>query len=101
MLVIVYWVFCLVFGSNAIFTSISSSSPEQMADWGVGLHLGEPVTSIDPASHKLATVAGEYAWDILVLAVGAHAFVPPVPGLAASSRVHVLRELPDADALFW
>lgn len=75
------------------------SSPEQMADWGVGLHLGEPVTSIDPASHKLATVAGEYAWDVLVLAVGAHAFVPPVPGLAASSRVHVLRELPDADAL--
>jgi len=75
------------------------SSPEQMADWGVELHLGEPVTAIDPASHKLTTVAGEYAWDILVLAVGAHAFVPPVPGLAASSRVHVLRELPDADAL--
>jgi nitrite reductase (NADH) large subunit len=75
------------------------SSPEQMADWGVELHLGEPVTSIDPASHTLATVAGEYSWDILVLAVGAHAFVPPVPGLAASSRVHVLRELPDADTL--
>ena len=75
------------------------SSPEQMADWGVELHLGEPVTSISPALHTLATVAGEYAWDVLVLAVGAHAFVPPVPGLAASPRVHVLRELPDADAL--
>jgi len=75
------------------------SSPEQMADWGAELHLGEPVTAIDPASHTLATVAGEYTWDILVLAVGAHAFVPPVPGLTASSRVHVLRELPDADAL--
>jgi nitrite reductase (NADH) large subunit len=75
------------------------SSPEQMADWGAELHLGEPVTAIDPASHKLTTVAGEYAWDILVLAVGAHAFVPPIPGLAASSCVHVLRELPDADAL--
>ena len=74
------------------------SSPEQMADWGVELHLGEPVTAIDPAAHKLATVAGEYSWDILVLAVGAHAFVPPVPGLAGP-RVHVLRELPDADAL--
>ena len=75
------------------------SSPEQMADWGAELHLGEPVTAIDPASHKLTTAAGEYSWDILVLAVGAHAFVPPVPGLSASSRVHVLRELPDADAL--
>ena len=74
------------------------SSPEQMAEWGVELHLGETVTAIDPAAHKLATVAGEYAWDVLVLAVGAHAFVPPVPGLAGP-RVHVLRELPDADAL--
>ena len=75
------------------------ASPEQMADWGVELHLGEPATAIDPATHMLATVAGEYSWDILVLAVGAHAFVPPVPGLQAGSRVHVLRELPDADAL--
>ena len=74
------------------------SSPEQMADWGAELHLGEPVTTIDPAAHKLTTVAGEYSWDVLVLAVGAHAFVPPVPGLAGP-RVHVLRELPDADAL--
>ena len=75
------------------------SSPEQMAEWGVELHLGEPVTAISPASHTLTTVAGEYSWDVLLLAVGAHAFVPPVPGLQASSRVHVLRELPDADAL--
>ena len=75
------------------------SSPEQMAEWGVELHLGETVTAIDPAAHNLATVAGEYAWDVLVLAVGAHAFVPPVPGLQNGARVHVLRELPDADAL--
>lgn len=74
------------------------SSPEQMADWGVELHLGEPATAIDTAAHTLTTVAGTYSWDILVLAVGAHAFVPPVPGLAGP-RVHVLRELPDADAL--
>lgn len=74
------------------------SSPEQMADWGVELHLGEAATAIDPAAHTLTTVAGTYSWDILVLAVGAHAFVPPVPGLAGP-RVHVLRELPDADAL--
>ena len=75
------------------------SSPEQMADWGVELHLGEPATSIDTAAHTLTTVAGEYSLDTLVLAVGAHAFVPPVPGLQASPRVHVLRDLPDADAL--
>jgi len=31
MLVIVYWVFCLVFGSNAIFTSISSQCPPLLA----------------------------------------------------------------------
>ena len=31
MLVIVYWVFCLVFGSNAIFTAISSQCPPLLA----------------------------------------------------------------------
>lgn len=31
MLVIVYWIFCLVFGSNAIFTSISSQCPPLIA----------------------------------------------------------------------
>ena len=31
MLVIVYWVFCLVFGSNVIFTSISSQCPPLLA----------------------------------------------------------------------
>ena len=31
MLVIVYWVFCLVFGSNAIFTAISSQCPPLIA----------------------------------------------------------------------
>ena len=35
------------------------SSPEQMADWGVELHLGEPATAIDPVAHILTTVAGE------------------------------------------
>ena len=74
------------------------SSPEQMKDWGVELHLGEPATAIDPAAHTLTTVAGTYSWDVLLLAVGAHAFVPPVPGLVGLN-VHVLRELPDADAL--
>ena len=75
------------------------SAPEQMADWGVELHLGEPVTAISPASHTITTAAVDYTWDILLLAVGARAFVPPVPGLPDSPRVHVLRELPDADAL--
>ena len=74
------------------------ASPEQMRDWGVELHLGEPATSIDPAAHTLTTVAGTYSWDVLLLAVGAHAFVPPVPGLVGPN-VHVLRELPDADML--
>ena len=74
------------------------SSPEQMKDWGVELHLGEPATAIDPAAHTLTTVAGTYSWDVLLLAVGAHAFVPPIPGLVGPN-VHVLRELPDADAL--
>jgi len=74
------------------------ASPEQMRDWGVELHLGEPATSIDPAAHTLTTVAGTYSWDVLLLAVGAHAFVPPIPGLVGPN-VHVLRELPDADML--
>ena len=75
------------------------STPEQMADWRVELHLGEPVTAISLSSHMLTTTVGDYSWDILLLAVGARAFVPPVPGLQGNPRVHVLRELPDADAL--
>ena len=74
------------------------ASPEQMRDWGVELHLGEPATAIDPAARTLTTVAGAYSWDVLILAVGAHAFVPPIPGLVGPN-VHVLRELPDADML--
>jgi nitrite reductase (NADH) large subunit len=40
----------------------------------------------------------EIPYDRLVIATGAHAFVPPIPGVRRS-RVHVLRTLADADAI--
>jgi nitrite reductase (NADH) large subunit len=40
----------------------------------------------------------EIAYDRLLIATGAHAFVPPIPGVRRNG-VHVLRTLTDADAI--
>jgi nitrite reductase (NADH) large subunit len=47
---------------------------------GVEVRLGEPAIALDPAARKVATAAGTYAYDTLVLATGSYPFVPPVPG---------------------
>ncbi|MDM4720775.1 nitrite reductase large subunit NirB [Micromonospora sp. WMMA1363] len=49
-------------------------------DDGVDLRLGEPATAIDRARRVVTTAAGEYGYDMLVLATGSYAFVPPVEG---------------------
>ena len=64
----------------------------------IELKLGCTVSAIDPAARKITADDGEYHYDKLLLAVGASAFIPPVPG-ADANGVRVLREFSDLEAL--
>lgn len=49
--------------------------------WGVDLHLGDPVVSIERAARVVVTRSRRrFEYDKLVLATGSYPFVPPVPG---------------------
>jgi len=65
---------------------------------GVRTHLGESVVAIDRLRQVVSTTAREVAYDQLVLATGARALVPAVPGLldGLPGGVHALRSLDDA-----
>ena len=69
------------------------------ADRAINLRLASEVAAIDPAA-KLITLreGAALAYDRLVLAMGAHPFMPPVPG---ANRRHVvtLRTRRDADRI--
>jgi nitrite reductase (NADH) large subunit len=65
---------------------------------GVEMRLGEPAQAIDRDARVVRTVAGEYPYDVLVLATGSRAFVPPVAGVD-SPGCFVYRTLDDLEAL--
>jgi nitrite reductase (NADH) large subunit len=55
-------------------------------DWyaenGITLHAGSPVVDIDRASKKVKTASGIVAaYDVLLIATGSRAFIPPIQGL--------------------
>lgn len=61
-------------------------------------HSGEKVVAIDRAGKKVTTEKGSvYSYDKLILALGADANMPPVPGLKENACV--LRTMADADRL--
>ncbi len=65
----------------------------------IRLRLGETVARLDPAGRTVETAAGEVLpYDALLLATGARASLPPVPGTDRKG-VFVLRTLDDALAL--
>ena len=72
------------------------------AEWytehAVDLHAGDAVTTIDPLGRSLRVAGRTIGWDTLVLATGAEPTRLPV-GDAPADRVHVLRAIPDRDAL--
>ncbi len=57
----------------------------QSADWytrhGIAMHTGDAVTSLDLGNRNVHCQSGtEFSWDLLVLATGSQALIPPIPG---------------------
>ncbi len=73
--------------------------PSFFGEKKIALALGARVTAIDPAAKRLSLQDGrEVAWDALLLATGAAAIRPPLPG-ADLPHVHTLRTLADSRAI--
>ncbi len=70
-----------------------------VADDGIIIHKSEEVIRLLPQKKQIVTETGTYAYDKLILALGASARIPAVPGLKESEKVCVLRTIEDADRL--
>lgn len=68
-------------------------------DESVRLHLNNPVEAVDTSARSVLTATGQrIGYDVLVLATGSSAFVPPIPGHDLTG-CHVYRTLDDLDAI--
>ncbi len=80
-------------------TRLALSGNTYAEDPRVRLELGACVTELDRDRQVVTTATGEqYGYDVLVLATGSYAFVPPVPGHDLPG-CHVYRTLDDLDAI--
>lgn len=65
----------------------------------IELRLGTELQDLDPDDRLLTLSRGEVlSYDRLILAMGSHAFVPPIPGINREN-VTVLRSLRDAEGI--
>ncbi len=71
-------------------------------DHGIDLSLGTPITGAEPEKKVVVTADGrEFPYDVLLVAVGSHSFVPPIKG-ADKKGVFALRSIQDArDIVTW
>lgn len=67
--------------------------------FNVEMHLEEEVLEILPEDHKIVTSKGEYTYDKLVYAAGAHTFVPPVRNINVANNWSPCRSLEDYDKI--
>ncbi|MBK3517759.1 FAD-dependent oxidoreductase [Carboxylicivirga marina] len=65
--------------------------------FNVDMHLEEEVVEILPDVNKIVTSKGEYEYDKLVYAAGAHTFIPPVKNIEIASNWSPCRSLEDYD----
>jgi len=74
-----------------IFFSRGTGSPDN-----AGLHLGKSIVALDPHLHQVTLQDGQpLAYDRLLLATGAAAILPEIPGLPGPGA-YVLRTMKDA-----
>lgn len=67
---------------------------------GIDAHFSEPVETILRMEKSVLTRSGKLLkYDKLILATGAKAFLPPIPGFHCVPEVRTLRTLADADRL--
>ncbi len=65
-------------------------------DRKIVIHSGREICWIDPDRHEIRACDGStFSYDRMVLANGAHPFVPPIPGIG---REHIICMRTDADA---
>ena len=78
---------------------LEKAQPREIADWNIHLHCGVGIDRISPTDKKIWDQNGsEYDYDLMILATGSRAFVPPgFPGHLP--QVHTLRCKADADRL--
>ncbi len=92
------------------FDSLIEYSPEWFRRFGVELRLSTEVTSIHPSRRTVTTASLLTSeeelmdYDSLVLATGARASIPPIPGASRpdgglEDRVYTLRTMDDARAI--
>ncbi|WP_081282188.1 nitrite reductase large subunit NirB [Mycobacterium asiaticum] len=80
-------------------TKLALPGNDYAGDERVELLLDTRVVEIDRETKAVVTADGDrHAYDVLVLATGSYAFVPPVPGHDLPS-CHVYRTLDDLDAI--
>jgi len=93
-----------VSGEVESIDDLIARTPGQFARAGIDLKLQTEVTSIDLDRRTVTTLShvdgatAETGFDKLLIATGARAFIPPMPGVDLPG-VHTLRTLGDASAL--
>ncbi|UCC93470.1 MAG: FAD-dependent oxidoreductase, partial [Thermoplasmata archaeon] len=74
-------------------------TPEEYDEMGIEVHEGVEVTSVDVEGRTVAlSTGGQARYDVLVIATGRRAFLPPVPGIDLPG-VHTLSNYADGVAL--
>jgi NADPH-dependent 2,4-dienoyl-CoA reductase/sulfur reductase-like enzyme len=69
-------------------------------DLAIDARLGLPATAIDTAAREVILGGEErLRYDRLLIATGAQALIPPIPGLADTRGVFALKTLADADGI--
>jgi nitrite reductase (NADH) large subunit len=78
---------------------LSMAPASWYADNNITLHLGDPVSQIDPSSKKVLSFHGvEAFYDVLILATGSSAFVPVIPGVDKKG-VFIYRTIEDLEMM--
>ncbi|MGH9265859.1 MAG: FAD-dependent oxidoreductase, partial [Acidimicrobiales bacterium] len=87
------------FFNGASADELSLVAPGFFDRFGLTVHLGDAVASIDPRAKAVTSSKGKrIPYDTLVLATGSYPFVPPVPGKDLAG-CFVYRTLDDLEAL--